>query len=253
MAEEQPQKASSEEPLSKYLEPGIIITILSGGLYLVGYFYFESYFSRLGILREVLNLSPDYYVRENFIGLSFAVAIFGIFIYAATNKGTSRVYVVIANLPYLAMAALIVLYAFRPRTPGNEFYSLILGAGSLVIPFLSESLQGKALAKRLWNKGLLSRMLFLALLLTLSAITAGLLGELHAVERIEGTLHNDFAIDFKLKSGLPSELQGKDLVLIIHHDGNYYVTPFQAPAPDLPKVYIIPDDQVEMAVMRRIN
>ena len=78
------------------------------------------------------------------------------------------------------------------------------------------------------------------------------LGVTHAIHRIEGDSDNIFMINFSWKENPLSEIEGKELILIIHSEGKYYVVEKQKPAPEFPEVYIIPDEQVEFAVVKKI-
>ena len=74
----------------------------------------------------------------------------------------------------------------------------------------------------------------------------------HAIHRIEGDSGNTFTINFSWKENPPTEIEGKELILIIHSEGKYYVVEKQKPAPEFPEVYIIPDEQVKFAVVKKI-
>ena len=78
------------------------------------------------------------------------------------------------------------------------------------------------------------------------------LGVTHAIHRIEGDSDNIFTINFSWKENPLSEIEGKELILIIHSEGKYYVVEKQKPAPEFPEVYIIPDEQVKFAVVKKI-
>jgi len=48
-------------------------------------------------------------------------------------------------------------------------------------------------------------------------------------------------------------LQEKDLLLILHNNGKYYVVKKEDPAPASPEAFIIADDLVKYVSLRRLN
>ncbi len=240
--------SNTQTPFDRFLEPATFVTVLSVGLYYIGFAYYATYFGRLGIARQSLDLPADFYVREDLNGIGQAMILFSLFIYIARANSTSRLYPFLGNLPYLAIAVLLVLLLARIGINTFDYYLVLIGAALCVFAYILESHNRKAVSRRLWTKGPLTRMLFLVFLLSMSGIISIIYGDLAATKMIEGSTSNALVIDFKLKPSLAAELQGQKLILIIHRDGKYFVTPAQVPAPASPKVYIIPDDQVEMAV-----
>jgi hypothetical protein len=49
------------------------------------------------------------------------------------------------------------------------------------------------------------------------------------------------------------EIDGKELSLIIYHNSKYFVVNSEYPAPEFPKVYVVPDEQVRVAIIGRVR
>jgi len=94
-------------------------------------------------------------------------------------------------------------------------------------------------------------MLLPIIFLSMSLALSSFMGVTHAIHQIEGDGDNTFTINFSWNEHPPTEIEGKELILIIHSEGKYYVVAKQKPAPEFPEVYIIPDAQVEFAVMKK--
>ena len=79
------------------------------------------------------------------------------------------------------------------------------------------------------------------------------LGGLHARKTVDGSLHNVISIDINTKKTFPIDLSAKQLILILYRNGRFYVVEKEKEASEFPKVYLVPDSQVEYAVQQRIN
>lgn len=93
--------------------------------------------------------------------------------------------------------------------------------------------------------------MLILILLTLSFMGVGYIGDFHATKTIEGEMNEVFIVNFSWNEKTPQELNGKELTLIIHQEGNYYVVNNQKPAPKYPEVYIIPDHQIKFTVVKK--
>ena len=95
------------------------------------------------------------------------------------------------------------------------------------------------------------KMLNIFIFLVICFLISTYLGEYHAKNLVEGDTDQLFIINFSWKENSPKEIEGKELMLIIHQEGKYFVVSKQKPAPEYPEVYIIPDDQIKFAVMKK--
>jgi len=97
-----------------------------------------------------------------------------------------------------------------------------------------------------------AELLGFILILMIFILAAALLGSYHAKKLGEGTLSDVIGIEFKTKRTF-TEIDNKKLILILHNEGKYFVVEKQNPLPEYPNVFILPDEQVEFAIMKRIN
>jgi hypothetical protein len=72
-------------------------------------------------------------------------------------------------------------------------------------------------------------------------------GDTLGKKTIEGRYPNTSGITFAWKGEAPSDIEGKQLLLILHHEDKYYVVEKAIPAPESPRVYIVPDELVKYA------
>lgn len=93
----------------------------------------------------------------------------------------------------------------------------------------------------------------IVLILVLSFLSSMFIGEFVAEQKIEGESNQAFIVNFSWKETSPKELQGMDLILIMHRSNKYYVVNKQNPAPEYPEVYVIPDNQIKFAVIKKIQ
>jgi len=81
-------------------------------------------------------------------------------------------------------------------------------------------------------------------------IIASYSGSINAINTIEGTTTVEI-VNFSWKDNPPEEFKNKELILVMHYKGNFYVTEKQKPAPDFPELFIIPDDKIKYATIKR--
>lgn len=96
-----------------------------------------------------------------------------------------------------------------------------------------------------------SKALAIVIFLIIFLMIPMIVGEYHAKQLIEGDEDQLFMINFSWKEKSPKDIDGKELMFIIHQEGKYYVVNKQKPAPQYPEVYIIPDEQIKFAVIKK--
>jgi hypothetical protein len=60
-------------------------------------------------------------------------------------------------------------------------------------------------------------------------------------------------VKLTLKENILPEIDGKELILVLYHNGKYYIANKERPAPAFPKIYVVPDEQIKVAVLSRLN
>ena len=187
--------------LSRYIEPVAFVTILVGYSYFIGWFYTQSYFLRLGIQYEFLDLSPTYYLIKAVL-IEYIILVIIMIILLIYLTKISRYYNKLLNLKkdnFLVFSLIIILISF--------------------------------------------------MFLNISMIFSGYVGEVHATRMIEGK-NPYISINISWNENPMIEIDNKELILILHNEGNYYIVNKQYPAPEFPEIYVISDDQIKYAVIK---
>ena len=236
--------------ISEYIEPATIITLTIGAVYYVGWSYTNGYFERLGIQHDSLEFPTSFYLMRGFLPvLVSAIVVYWAFSGTRVSKQT-RANAAQGNVPILLLAALLLLEGFTK--PSVRIY-LFAAAGLILVAFIMCSWQKTSLSQRIQKSPPLGRIFILLMLIAVSVVTANFLGQHDAARSVEGALRNGVLVRFAWKGEVRPELENKAFVLILHRDGKYYVVGLESPAPEFPKVYIVPDEQIKLAVIQRIN
>lgn len=142
--------------------------------------------------------------------------------------------------------------------PGSYYLSKSFWSWSILIVLLFFLVLASLLIKNyleVFLNGYWSTFQFMiaAIAISISFYISTDIGEDSAEKLIEGDLPHLSTINFCLNESSPifEEMGGKELILIIHQEGKYYIVNKQKPAPENPKVYIIPDDQIKFASIIR--
>ncbi|MCK5661340.1 MAG: hypothetical protein KAH86_08265 [Methanosarcinales archaeon] len=181
--------------LSKFTEPTVILPLLIGIAYFLGWLYTLNYFRRFGIQLESLSLSTTYYL-SNAIHIGIHILVLYIIFYWG--------------------------YKYAPEgSIKQHVYPIHKTIYIIIIIFL------------------------------LASAISGFIGNAHAKNLIAGDRGDTFFINFSWKDEPTKEIDGKELILIIYNEHKYYVVAKQKPAPNNPEIYIIPDDLIEFASIRK--
>ena len=181
--------------LSKFTEPTVILPLLIGIAYFLGWLYTLNYFRRFGIQLESLSLSTTYYLSN---AIHIGIYILGLYI--------------------------IFYWWYKYAPKGNIKQDVCHIHGTIYI---------------------------IVMILLLASALSGYIGHAHAEDLIEGDRGDTFFINFSWKDEPTKEIDGKELILIIYNEHKYYVVAKQKPAPNNPEIYIIPDDQIVFASIKR--
>jgi hypothetical protein len=254
LVSESDEPPRSDGMIVRYLEPATILTLIVGSVYYIGWSYTDAYFERIGIQHDSLNFPTSFYLKQAFWALSIGIIFISAF---KKNAGKqTKAETLIDNLyknqfGVLLFAGALILGIIE--YPDAHSYYIF---GIAVISFIATLwllIKKKSIGSYFRADTLVKRIPLVVLAFLTLVMVARILGEVHAKKKIEGTLNNVSTIVFTWKDAPPQELIDKQLVLIIHIDGNYYVTVREIPAPKFPKIYIIRDDEIKYAETNRIN
>jgi hypothetical protein len=271
----------SSPNISRYLEPTVLLAALVGLLYYWGWLYLDSFFSRLNIQLASLNLSPTAYIAQSAPWICVLLAIMICAVGAEitiqreilTNLGAlgfrprtpslmfpdqqeinekvfhapRRGLALAGNLPIFAFS-LMFFYAAGVNSSNRleEFLVMLftfigLGVGL----FLSE--KRISVVHLIFIDSPIFKALAIVLLFSISTLVTKSAGEAGSIVQVQ---QSQARIDLTWKENPPQEIQGKELLLITHQGGKYYVIVKEKTLPKNPTVFVIEDDQIRFAVMK---
>ncbi len=244
--------AGSPTRSTKYIEPASIVTLTVGALYFIGWSYTDGYLGRIGIHHDSLDLATSFYLKQGYWAISVCWLIFVAFYLGMREKPKTRVEAFGSNLVIMATVPFLIGIAMYVSS-SVEFYILILISLLLLTAAAVLSLRKQSIIYKLRMLSLVTQIFILIFFFVVSVYLAISLGEIRGIKIIEGTSYDSLKISFSWKEAPPAELGGGDLMLVIYRDGKYYVVKKEQPAPRLPKVYVIYDEQINYAEISRIN
>jgi len=246
-----------------YIGHKIFITIVFSVLFLIGLAYYYSYLSYFGIthlirtfpififlIQAILPITAVFFI---IIALLYMTGISDKILNRSLMKSKSKYILImdgIYNIVFYYLAIEYILPQFYPPYGKNVIKCFF--AGLLIFSFmwrywLNEKIKNFTNTAKI-NINQIYAIFFIIILLLLIS-TASFKGKIDARKTVEDA--NSRFIDFEWKGISPVEIDGKKLVLITYHEGNYYAVIHQNPAPEFPKVFVIPDDQINLAIIKK--
>ena len=233
---------------NNYFEPAFFIAAITSSLYFFGYTYYNSFFSRLSIPLKFLNVSTDNYI---IIGLQPILLLFGFFfaffiVWSKPPKTLLRSFLGNSLLYIFIIIGICYHWEFK------NYLSIGMYLIFLILT-IRITIQKRSFAydfyKGDWN------LRFIVILVVLFGILmfADFNGNNDAENLIKGSGKDSLEIQLMLKDNNNIQFQNKTLILIMLQNNNYYIVEKNETAPKNPKLYIIPSDQVDMAILSKIN
>lgn len=246
----------------------MFVTVIFSVIFLIGLAYIDSYLSYFGINHLITDLPifcfliqailPIIFVLFLIIFIIYITVVFDKLLKKRSGKLKPKYSMIRYLIFYVTFYYFATEYIFPPVYPPyakNFINSIFLGVliSTFIWMYWSEKII--KIINNFLNKNNMSinqiYTIFLVVILVLLIATGSLKGKIDARNVVEGS--NVRFIDFEWKEITPEGIDGKELVLITYREGNYYVVIHQTPAPEFPKVFIIPDDKINFAIIRRIN
>lgn len=241
-------KKYSKKIINNYFEPAFFIAAITSSLYFFGYAYYVSFFSRLSIPFTLLDISTNQYI---IVGLQPVLLLFGFFFASFIVWSKPPKNLVESFIGNILLYIFITIGIFHQGQLKNY---LSLGVYIiLLILIIRMTVQKKSFAynfyKGDWN------LRFMVLLIVLFGIImfADYNGNNNAETLIEGSGKNSLEIQLMLKDNNSIQFQNKTLILIMLKNNNYYIVEKNETTPKDPKLYIIPSDKIDMAMISKIN
>lgn len=246
-----------------YIGHKIFITVIFSVPFLIGLAYYYSYLSYFGI-NHLMQTFPNFiFLIQAILPMTAVFLTIFLFLYMmgitdrilnkSLVKSKSKYFLIMDGFLYIITYYLAIEYIFpRFSPPYAESVINCFFAGILIFSFLWNYWLNEKI-KNFTNTTKINinqiYVIFFIIILLLLIFTGSFKGKIDARKTVEDA--NGRFIDFEWKGISPIEIDGKELVLITYHEGNYYVVIHQNPAPEFPKVFIIPDDEINLAIIRK--
>lgn len=233
---------------AQYIEPATILTLTIAAVYLIGWSLMGGYFHRIGIPQTSLELPIAYYLERGSGAVITVWLILGcVIIGAASNK--FRILFRLLPLLLIFTWVSVLLYTSSSFKP----HIIIIAVAEAIIIGLPVLLIKPEKLLKLIPNSFKERIILAIFAYTLLIFGARYIGSYIGERAIEGESYTSIMIVFTWKDTPPPEMQDKSLILILHNGGKYYVVEKQNPASKSPAVFIIPDDLVKYASIKKIN
>ena len=234
--------------VAQFIEPATILAVSVAAVYLIGWSYIGGYFQRVGIQPSSLELPTIYYLEQGSGTIITVWLILGCVFIGATSNKLAWLFRILPLLLILSWSSFVLVTSskYRPHIVTIAMIEvLIIGLPILLIrPDRIIRLIPSAPQARV-----IMAIFLYAVLIFVARFAGGYIGK----KAIEGKSYGSLRIVFTWRDVPPPELQEKELLLIIHNSGKYYVVKKEDPAPGSPEAYIIPDDLVKYVSLRRVN
>lgn len=246
-----------QQDFIKLLESGILIALLMALLFFVNWCFFKAYYTRLGISPELIILPLDTSLSISMSAIVVGVVIIGAFFYSiieGINKN-DRFSIASSNYLVLFVAGQALWFTYISFSINSWILlDILYFIGSLsFFGYFLWFIYKKKEFKFLWDTEENGKLFVVILLISSLALTGFITGNIQATRTIQGELQGSNIVNFYLSNPNFSELKDKQLICISHFEEKYYVTPLEKNAPISPTIYVIPDNQVELVIMKRIT
>jgi hypothetical protein len=244
--------------LSHLPESGVLLTISVIGCYIIGYFYVSAIFGRFGISLNLINLPFTNYLTMSVLAIMLAFLICVMFIFFNEIPCDNKICCFFANIPLLIYGVVCILFTqslsqrFSELFDSNLYFGLILIGLGLIIGFvytiyiryfLFRIVSSDSETLKTFKKSAAIFILLISL-----AILSMYLGYSYGTNVIEGDPHSATSIQLYLTKDI-ANISGNEMILIAHSDEKYYVINKEKPAPTYPKIFVISDSDVKLAIL----
>lgn len=232
----------------KTINPALIVTLFASAFYFIGYSYSNAYLLRFNI-SNTIDFPPYYFLLKSIpfalVGISYLYFIIKTEEnFAETIKGAFFYNIIFLIFP-------ITIFLFYGKYLNENFnYIFILLMLFFLIMYIWIS-WNKVSMRSLWSKSNSHKVLILLGIFSILCIFAGFLGDCMATEAVEGNFIDPVIVEFFWNENSHPEFEGKEFIPIFYRNGNYYVVNKQNPAPKYIDVYIIPENKIEFAILKR--
>ncbi len=231
---------------NRFVDSASILTASIGIAFMLGWFRVEAFWDRIGYNHVSLSFPTTYYLVNGYLGLFFLPSIFFLFKMLRSpvflRYGKTRMVVFIAT-------GCLTGFVIALRS-GAGMRQVIFGSVVAIVVFIF-ALLFDSLRDIDRRDPIILRAALFAILLGFAMYSSRSSGNREAENVLSGKRGENVILYGK--EGLPSIIEGNQFTLVLHNEGKYYVIE-QGVQPSIqPKVYIVPDDMVKLAVASPIT
>lgn len=251
MTENQVEKKPSDKFYNYLGESAILIAIISAVIFFIGLRYYGTFFDRLAVPYKFLGFSVvDYMIAAiiPIIGLSLLYSIvFSVWSHAPKN----RMEAFVGNLVlFIPLALTIIVYnLFVKNYLIKSIITISFVLAILYYIYLSYQKYSSAYSLYLGNTNL---FLFLILITGSFIMIADVVGNHNAEQLIQGKSGSEIQLLLE-DNTMNLQLQNKTLILVMLYDNKYFVIEKNESITVDPKLYIIQNDKIKMAIIYKVT
>ena len=237
--------------LAGLLESAVTLTGATAALYLIGLVYGQGYFGRFGIQFAYFGLPMSFYLYRSILPVVLVVVVFGGATLIDFAKPTTAAQALVGNYPALA-GIVVTVFALVASAGLSESLGPVAPLVLLFLFFVYIAVRHRySLMHNVRQRDVGAVLAFSLLAFLTAAAVAYAEGNRAAGATIEGDEDRALRVTLRMKDPAASLIEGKDLILVLVRDESYFVVERQSPAPEHPRLYVVPRDQVAGAVIER--
>lgn len=227
----------------------IFVSLFTAGFYINSIAYFEEYFKAIGISYFYLNLPIDFFITKGILSIILTFIFIFIVFFGFLFPQKNRIVTALTNFIFILMAISLFYIAYDLDNFLWKLFFFFSGIFFLFFYLFSVWVNYDG-TRIIWEKGITEKILIILLILILTANISMDFGKYQGNQFLKsGSFSN--IIEFKFKENT-SFLQNESLLLILYHEGNYYIIPTNSTNRTQSKIYIISENQIEYATLKTI-
>lgn len=230
---------------------------MAAGTFFSCFLYFEFYFRRIGLEIQSMDLPFDFFLVNGIIPLSITFLLLLTAFLALGEDRPSHIVTAVSNNMLLVIAWVAFNFVRYPNLNFLGITILSFICGMFITIYFAFIFPNISIVKTMWERGFFHRVMLIFMLLTVSCAVSGIAGQNTGRMFLEGKSPDSTVIEFSYKDATTyaseqKELDKQNLLLIVYRNGNYYVAPYDDPAPIDSSVFIVPEDQLALVKIKRV-
>jgi hypothetical protein len=227
----------------RYVDAATVLVVISAAVYLIGWNYVDAHYEALGLQHSSIDLPSTRYLEHAFLPGMFFLPFLPVLLDIADSS---------SPLSWLETHSVLLLVgatlagfgsAELPNTRGVVL--LVTGFLLFFVPVFSSRI-GVVVSRVIRPKTLRERLSVVVGITLVLLLAARLIGQIHARNILSGRTKS-VRLELKVKSEHLRTMLAKPMILLLFHNGAFYLTEVAASGSARP-VYVVPLEQVEYAV-----